>query len=194
MENPYWKAEVKPHYLDRDVVRTKCFDVFNIISASVALAGEYEMGESDDDGEPSSMFKLHHRLAEPRLSQLLLDISVFVRTFDDLMSSEAPDLYTEYSAKTDGHDYIGTLDSSGKFGLRDACNKIIHATNFRPVYDFVESDLGDGSTRRAWHLDGQIEIEGSQGNKSWEAVLYVNNFLEIVLDRIEFEPPAPGSP
>jgi hypothetical protein len=90
-QNPYFKAEIKPHYLDCESCRVKCFDVFNIMSASVALAGEYGMAEDDEPTAPSSMFKLHHRLAEPRLSQLLLEIAVFVRTFDDLMSSLAPE-------------------------------------------------------------------------------------------------------
>jgi hypothetical protein len=36
MDNPYRHAEVKPPYLDREAVRVKCFDVFNIASASVA--------------------------------------------------------------------------------------------------------------------------------------------------------------
>jgi hypothetical protein len=89
-KNPYFKAEIMPHYLDREACRIKCFDVFNIMSASVALAGEYEMAEDDEPVAPSSMFRLHHRLAEPRLSQLLLEIAVFVRTFDDLMGSLAP--------------------------------------------------------------------------------------------------------
>ena len=102
MENPYHKAEIKPHYLDREACRIKCFDVFNIMSASVALAGEYEMAEDDEPVAPSSMFRLHHRLAEPRLSQLLLEIAVFVRTFDDLMGSLAPDAYAKHAAETGG--------------------------------------------------------------------------------------------
>lgn len=189
MDNPYHHAEVKPHYLDREAVRVKCFDVFNIVSASVALAGEYEMAETDDPLEPSSMFKLHHELAEQRLSQLLLDIAVFVRTFDDLMSAEAPDEYAAHVEKTDGENFIGTLDGEGDFRLREACNKIIHATDFRPVYDHADRDLGDDKFERVWHLDGQIELEGTRGKKTWEAVLNVEPFLETVLDRIAFEPP-----
>ena len=98
MENPYWKAETKPHHLDREACRIKCFDVFNIMSASIALAGHYEMGEKDEPAEFSSIFKLHHRLAEPQLSQLLLDIAVFVRTFDDLMIALAADAYRAFAA------------------------------------------------------------------------------------------------
>ena len=89
MDNLYQKTEIKPHHLDREVCRIKCFDAFNILSASVALAGSYEMAEEEEPVENSTIFKLHPRLAEPRLSQLLLDIAVFVRTFDDVMRTWA---------------------------------------------------------------------------------------------------------
>ena len=190
-ENPYFKAEIKPHYLDREACRIKCFDVFNIMSASVALAGDYEMAEDDEPIVPSSMFRLHHRLAEPRLSQLLLEIAVFVRTFDDLMESLAPDAYAKHAAETGGENFIGVLDGDGDFRLRDACNKIIHATDFRPVYEHVDRDVAGGEPQRVWHLDGQIELAGAQGKKDWEAVLFVQAFLEIVLDRLEFYPSEP---
>lgn len=189
MENPYQKAELKPHYLDREACRIKCFDVFNIMAASVALAGEYATAEPEDPVEPSAMFSLHHRLAEPRLSQLLLDIAVFVRTFDDVMSDAAPDAYTVFASGTDGANFIGVLDE-GDLRLRDACNKIIHATDFRPVYEQVDREAPNQEPQRVWHLDGQIELEGMLGKKQWQATLFVENFLETVLDRLEFEPAA----
>jgi hypothetical protein len=188
-QNPYFKAETKPHYLDRDSCRVRCFDVFNIMSASVALAGDYEIAEEDEPAAPSSMFKLHHRLAEPRLSQLLLEIAVFVRTFDDLMSSLAPEAYAKFAAETDGDNFIGTLDGAEEFRLRDACNKIIHATDFRPVYEHADREIQGGESQRVWHLDGQIELEGTLGKKVWQAVIFVEQFLEIVLDRLEFDAP-----
>jgi hypothetical protein len=188
VENPYHKAAIKPHYLDREACRIKCFDVFNILSASVALAGDYEMAEADEPIEPSAMFSLHHRLAEPRLSQLLLDIALFVRTFDDVMSDAAPDAYAAVAAQSDGADFIGVLDG-GVLRLREACNKIIHATDFRPVYEHVERELPGQDPQLVWHLDGQIELEGTLGKKQWQATLFVENFLETVLDRLEFEPP-----
>lgn len=185
MENPYHKAEIKPHHLDREACRIKCFDVFNILSASVALADQYEMAEDDAPVEPTAMFSLHHRLAEPRLSQLLLDIAVFVRTFDDVMSDAAPSAYKLFATKTDGADFIGVLDD-GDMRLRDACNKIIHATDFRPVYERVDREIAGKVPQRVWHLDGHIELAGALGKKEWRATLFVENFLETVLERLEF--------
>ncbi len=34
IENPYHKAEIKPHHLDVGEARLACFDAFNIVSAS----------------------------------------------------------------------------------------------------------------------------------------------------------------
>ena len=191
MQNPYLKADLKPHFLDRAVARVACFDIVNIMAASVALAGEYEMSEAEEDPEPNSNYKLHMQLAEPRLSQLLLQIAVFVRSFDDVMSAtESSAAYAAHAAATDGENYIGILDGEGDFRLREACNKIIHATDFRPIYDRVERDMGNGDFRPAWHLTGEIELLGTQAKKEWNAVLHVQPFLEIVLDRIAFEPDA----
>jgi len=45
---------------------------------------------------------------------------------------------------------------------------------------------GQEEPQKLWHLSGEIELAGTQGNKNWTAVLYVRPFLETVLDRIAF--------
>ena len=182
MDNPYHRAEVKPHYLDPESARFQCFDAFNA-SAGLAFASAFEAGEEDQ--EASSLFKLHHQLAEPRLSQLLLSLAVFVRTMNDVYrESPFADAYRAHAAATDGRDFIGDLDGE-TLSLREACNKIIHATDFRPVYDHADRDSGDGE-ERLWYMTGEIEIEGNVRDRAWNATLYVPHFLEIVLDRIAF--------
>lgn len=188
--NPYHKAEVKPHHLDVAEARLACFHAFNIATASQALGGRYEMAEPDEDVEPTTLFRLHHDLAEPRLSQLLLQIAVFVRTFDDVMRDLGGDVYAAHAAATAGQDYIGDLDGE-PLTLREACNKIIHAIDFRPVYDHADRAMGGDAFRRVWFMTGEIEIGGMQGQRQWEVLLYVEPFLETVLDRIAFQP-TPG--
>lgn len=58
-ENPYQRAEIKPHHLDLEEVRLACFDAYNIVTASRALGDEHEMRDDDDGVELSSLFKLH---------------------------------------------------------------------------------------------------------------------------------------
>jgi hypothetical protein len=187
MDNPYHKAEMKPHYLDRATARIMCFDIFNIFAASHNLASEFEFAEAEHDPRSSSNFKLHHELAEPRLSQLLLQLAVFVRTFDDIFAGgEHAETYAKHVATTQGEDFIGVAEDGGDLRLREACNKIIHATDFRPVYDHVDRADPDGKEQRVWHLTGEIELVGSRGSTDWSVTLYTQNFLEIVLDRIAF--------
>ncbi len=191
MENPYHIADVKPHYLDRGAARIIVFDIFNIIAASQSLASQFESAEPGEDILSLSTFRLHHEIAERRLSQLLLQLAVFVRTFDDILSTgENADSYAKHAERTQGENLIGAMEGADDFGLRDACNKIIHATDFRPVYDRVERGELDDSPESAWHLTGEIELTGSLGKRSWSATLWTQDFLEVVLDRLAFDPPA----
>ena len=147
------------------------------------------MADEDEEVELSSLFRLHHDLAEPRLSQLLLQIAVFVRTYDDVMRDLGDDTYVAHAAATEGVDFIGSLDGA-ELPLREACNKIIHAADFRPVYDHSDRLVADNEYRRVWYMTGEIELEGQRGKQTWEALLHVDAFLETVLDRIAFEPAA----
>ena len=168
-------------------MRGLCFEIFNIFAASGALAGQFEFADDDDVAANSSLMKLHNELAERRALELLLRLSMLVRTYDDIMmQSEHAEIYAAHAAKTSGEDYIGTLDT-GELTLREACNKIIHAREVRPIYDDVQRDIEEGKEpERVWHLRGEIERMGYQNKKEWNAVVYVPPFLEIVLDRIEF--------
>lgn len=190
IENPYHKAEIKPHHLNVAEARLACFEAFNIVTASQALGGEYEMADEDDDPEPSSLFRLHHALAEPRLSQLLLQIAVFVRTFDDVMTDLDPEAYRAHAAATNGENYIGDLDGT-PLTIREACNKIIHAVDFRPIYDHSDRQVAEGAYTRVWYMTGEIEIGGRRGRHQWAVLLFVQPFLEVVVDRVAFTSPGP---
>lgn len=40
---------------------------------------------------------------------------------------------------------------------------------------------------RRWFCDGQVELKGAQQNKkTWEASVYIFDFIETVLERVEF--------
>ena len=90
----------------------------------------------------------------------------------------------KHAGETSGEDEIGTLDD-GALTLREACNKFIHAQEVRAIYEKVTREEDEQELRR-WYLTGEIELTGTLGKKSWNAVLYVPPFLETVLDRIGF--------
>lgn len=179
MENPYHHEYQKPHYLDRDNVEQMCFDIFNIQAASRELASQAEYAASEGEEFQSSIFDLHHRLAEKRLSQLMLSLAVLMRTFDDLMNdSERAAEYKEFVREKTAGLNIGEIGDAD-LTLRNACNKIIHAKDFRPVYDKDEE--------KYWFMDGRIELYGELSRVEWEAVVNVAEFLEAVIDVIQFE-------
>jgi hypothetical protein len=185
-ENPYWHSEGQTHSVDLAAVRRICFEVFNIFTASASLVEGLEFVDEGEEPEYPSLLSLHHEMAEPRAMEQLLRLAMLVRTYDDIMNeSDDADGYAKHAKETAGEDYIGTLDT-GRFNLREACNKIIHAREVRPIYDDVEYQSADGKKTKAWHLRGEIEFAGAFNKKEWNAVLYVPHFLEIALDRVSF--------
>ena len=66
--------------------------------------------------------------------------------------------------------------------IRTACNKIIHANSIRPIYDHLGVEVGED----IWYLTGEIELECSDKNQEHTYTLHTQDFISIVLDRINF--------
>jgi hypothetical protein len=139
----------------------------------------------------SPLLALHRELAEPQISHLLLQLALMVRTYDDLMAnSRVADDYNAHAETTTGENYIGNL-SDGNLDLREACNKIIHAAEIRPVYERIDREVvrqkaAGELDQNIWYLTGEIELNGTNRQKPWNATLHAESFIEIVLDRIAF--------
>jgi hypothetical protein len=187
-ENPYWHSEGQPHFVDLESVRRLCFEIFNIFAASAALAGDFEFAEEIGEPEGSFILTVHRKLAESTALERLLQLSVLVRTYDDIVSkSELSERYAEH-LQTISEDGIGVLEE-GNLSVREVCNKVIHAREIRAVYDHVDREVekdGKIESEKMWHLTGEIELKGTMNKKAWNATLFVQPFLEAVLDRITF--------
>jgi hypothetical protein len=191
MKNPYWSSEGQRHPVSIDQIRRLCFEIVNIVAASGELAGDSaDVERGDRAPSESHIFKLHHELAETVLCENLLRLALLVRTFDDIASASAKaDEYKEHAKRTSGENEIGCLNVAAEatdFDLREACNKIIHAQEIRAVYDGAVQFARDELVSRRWYFDGEVELKGAQNRKSWEASVYVYEFIETVLERIEF--------
>lgn len=192
MKNPYWSSHGQTHPISIDQIRGLCFEIANIVAASGELAGHSADIQPDEAEVPESrVFQLHHELAEKELCGKLLQLAVLVRTLDDIASSSAKgDNYKDHAKQTSGENEIGNLTIDGEtadFNLREACNKIIHAQEIRAVYGDTVHFRGDEVLSRRWYCDGEVELKGTQGKKTWQASVYIFDFLETVLDRIDFE-------
>jgi hypothetical protein len=195
MDNPYWTSDGQEHYVNLNTIKSLCFEICNIFEASKSLANEMTASEYADEEvakiENFPLMTLHQELAFKKSSELLLQIALLVRTYDDQMAnSEKSVEFKKFAKKNDSGDYIGVLDGKDKFYLREACNKIIHAQEVRPLYERADqyviesenSELGQD----IWYLTGEIELSGKFNRKEWEAVVYTQPFLETVLGLIQF--------
>jgi hypothetical protein len=199
LDNPYWFTKGKTHNIDLGTIRRMCFELTNIVSAGQALAKEFEAMEVEEEKRlnlsDAPLLALYMEFAEAQTSDLLLQIALMVRTYDDIMKdSRARDAYKAHVAQTSGEDYIGSL-SAGELNLRQACNKIIHAAEVRAIYErvdrqFVQDEHGQELDQDVWYLTGEVELSGTDRGTPWNAVLYVQPFIETVIERIAFGYPA----
>jgi hypothetical protein len=179
MKNPYWHDYYKPHVVDFDGIRWLCVEAFAILAASRSLMGK----PGDEIG--GTLHDTFFRMAEGWLSEAFLSIAVKVRTFEDtLAATDNKKEYDEFIAAKVDDEQLGSIGAKGvierkNLSLREACNKIIHTKDFRPVYD-------NGSHGRdedfAWGMEGTIELAGEMNGKAWDAWLNAEEFLSVCLE------------
>jgi hypothetical protein len=193
--NPYWDEHYKPHSVDPDEIRSLCLRAFQIVMSSQGVASLYDHSDDSDDEDPKAaapeddaeeieiplLFALYRENSERMLSETLLKMAIFVRTLEDqVLGTEASERFKDFLAALNGEDGFGTVFDGPEglvLTLRECCNKIIHAEDFRPVYDKDgASDVPGG-----WAMDGQLELEGRHGKKEWKVAIYLIDFLEAVL-------------
>ncbi|MPR06190.1 hypothetical protein [Microvirga tunisiensis] len=204
MDNPYWFTKGKTHNIDLSTVRRMCFELTNIFSAGRELAEGFDAMEAEEgkrfDLSQAPLLALHMELAEDQACNLLLQMVLLVRTYDDVMkNSGSSKAYVAHATQTSGKGYIGGYSQDGQdfdLNLRQACNKIIHALEIRAVYERIDRTValdehGQELDQEVWYLTGEIEMVGTDQGKPWEAVVHAPALLEIVLDRIAFGYPEP---
>lgn len=108
---------------------------------------------------------------EPRvIKDYLIYLAIRLRMIDDLMKSYGRDHHLPQ------HDVgeIENLEDGTRqpASIRDACNKIIHATSIK---------LEESSKDEFKHLQPMITISGVQHGKAWEASLDVKAFVRAAL-------------
>jgi hypothetical protein len=200
MENPYWHDEYKPHLVDREEIRRLCFEIDNIVTAGTTRQGSGIISDDPDDKDHRAgtlLDEQFYRMAESALSTRLLRLALLVRTFDDTMKmADDPAPYENHRKRIDdtlgpfGHVHEGPNDIGST--VRECSNKIIHAQDVRPTYE-TDDDRDDPNAR--WGMTGTIELRGVLKRKPWWISLHTEDYLEGVLELIQFgeEKPTPPS-
>ena len=192
MDNPYWYSENNTHAIDRDVIRLQAYHLLNLFLANYGLACEHRFDDPKD-----TLGQLHQDFYLSEITRLLVSIAVSVRMLDDqLKGGEDHAASRKFVGEVDTGDYIGSYSEGAepkpRFGVREACNKILHAETARPLFEeggephasYEESE----EEYRWWYLTGEIELTGHrQHGVKWECCLYVPPFLDVVLEVVSFE-------
>ena len=190
MDNPYWTSEGQTHHINLKDIRSLCFDIVSLFEASKSLADEMTASEYADEKpaglEDFPLAKLHMEMSFKKSSVLLLQLALMVRTYDDQVSDmENNDDFSIFKAKCDDNSDVGVLDT-GVLNIREACNKLIHAKEIRPLYERTDKYVIDSTNESfdgdIWYLTGEIELSGSFRRNEWNAVLYVQPFLEAIIE------------
>ena len=197
MDNPYWHTDGQRHHINTETIEILCFELLNIFEASCPIAEKFEEQESELGEEQTienyPLLQLHQKYAFIQISKLLLQIALVLRTFDDQMKdSDNQKVYKEYIEKIDDGKYVGMIEGQDMFNYREACNKIIHASEIRPLYERVDRKIAGESenlflNQDVWYLTGEIELSGKHGDNKWNANIHVQEFIETILDLIRFK-------
>jgi hypothetical protein len=196
MDNPYWTTDGQAHHINLDGIKRLCFDISSIFESSRPISETIEYAEVEE-GEPVQLKNfplavLHNEYSFKIISEKMLQIALVVRTYDDQMKESFRNAeYRDHQKANDDGNYIGSIDESKRFYLRDACNKIIHAKEVRPLYERIDRTVCDALEKGIigqdfWYLTGEIELSGLQRGMPWHAVIYVQPFLETVLGLISY--------
>lgn len=186
-ENPYHHPYVKPLAVDLVEVERTTRDCFEIALASRSVGGFWN-GDLEGFGEKNnwlfpSLMAAHLGTAEERLATSLAKLAVLYRALDDQLAEDED--YKEFKAKQANElsPFLIVFSGNGiPTTLREACNKIIHCEDFRPVYDNGSEPRDEG----VYYMTGEIELEGRRGVKEWSVSVDLFNLLEGVMDTAHF--------
>jgi len=191
------------HIVGVDDIRRKCFHLINIINGNKWLTNDIQKGQAElvevEDRRPecsdgAGLLQLYDDFYRQELSRLSLNIAVMFRIIDDqLISSECAERYKEHRDRVDVNNWYATHEFK-RFSIREACNKIIHASEFKPLFDIgdgvvVTSPSGEKHDVEQFpHLTGEMDLVGKLNGNEWSCTINIQPFIEIIIDVLAFEP------
>jgi hypothetical protein len=145
-------------WIERDLYRLLAFT-----ASSQALA---ELCQDKDIGHAIRYLR---RMEIPEIRHLLVSTAIFIR-----QATEDP------GGVSKGQTQVGWLIQSDKnekvsLSLREACNKIIHAEGFDPL--FIETSMND-------HIGQSIAFSGKHQATSWTCHIDVPMYVSIGLEMV----------
>lgn len=150
-------------------------DIYELLAFFLSSQRIAELEQSSMYGENDPVHKFED-LQRDLITKRLISVAVTIRILDD-RDPQVFDMFTDYCG-TMTKDIKNPMMLSG-LGLRDACNKVIHARR-------VTFDLGTTSSGHVY-LHPYLYLEGSERGKPWTVDLDVVRFCRESAGALEFE-------
>ena len=169
-----------PHRIDIDGISQNLFLLKNLAFASQPFCENFRVDRMDDEDKPFG-WPYYLGWLKSSVSELLLEVSIKFRVVQDFLKNEDFGIaeFKELERKATPGIVLGRfLPSLSKLPIREACNKIIHATEVRLTW--INAKDQEGSYE---YWNGTVILQGVKGRQGWECELDLINFC-IAMERL----------
>ncbi|MEQ5816794.1 hypothetical protein J3362_14855 [Marinobacter sp. NFXS11] len=171
----------RPHLIDPAGLFDDIYTLMAIYLSSRQFI-EMDIEDNEDAGPPFSGIRYWHELALgmelEKVPKLLISIAATLRIKNDDGGWHSNNRRPVGRLSPDLRGTSPTDDIP--LTLREACNKIIHAT--RVHYDVEEVDRFESIGRKSGYLNPWVYLYGTKGKKDWKATLNVTAFCKCSLE------------
>ncbi len=161
-----------PHVIDIDGMYEKLFVLTNLCIASPHFCSLHDIGYYCEEQEYDWHYYFGH--LKVLVSKNLIHCAISLRILQDFLKTEEDvDFASLDKDALDGISLGAFVRGSGNLTLREACNKIIHATEFTLSWQDLEMNAR-GETPEFW--DGKVILQGERDGKEWQVNLDAATF------------------
>jgi hypothetical protein len=165
------------HSIDFDSIEARLFTLHHAVLGSKAFCERFNISRDDENPTEYEWWQYFGNL-KALVSGTMIDAAIKIRMLQDIGGAEdeefdANKLQVEASRGLD----IGAIEDRGALSLRESCNKIIHATGARLVWQEV------GSGEKVFeYWTGVYRLFGvDQSGKAWTARVNVADWCTAMM-------------
>lgn len=176
-----------PHILNHQKITENIFVLQNFALASKDFCTKYQINRCTES-ESEYDWYYYFGWAKSIVSEKLIECAINLRILNDFARNEVKENEYEVDLEKIEKESQCNLDigkftqGEGILTTREACNKIIHATDFRLVWkEFKRKKNNKMVSYEYW--TGHILLQGSKGKRDWEVILNLTDFC-VALERL----------
>lgn len=175
-----------PHYVDIEGAQESLFLLQNLCHGSRSFCAAHHIHRYSDTESPFDWYYYSGWL-KFCVCKHLIQCAIHLRILQDILREHTESIDLSAMDRTALADLdIGTYrPGTGELTLREACNKIIHATE-------VTLDWTDGDTAEQFeYWTGALLLRGTKGSNHWEVELKVPSLLtglSLLFNELEESP------